>query len=122
MKPIILPIIILSLAAMFVVISGAVVESSLNELTDQAKSLPDSVDGEAYKQIELIEDHWNKHKELYSAVIKFDFVYNFSKEISMAKAGISADDAGTYLAAKKSLINILEYIRDVQRLRLDNIV
>ena len=39
-----------------------------------------------------------------------------------AKAGVGAEDPGTYLAAKRSMINILEYIRDVQRLRLDNII
>ncbi len=122
MKPIILPIILLSVAMIFVVVSGMVVESSLVELIEQTKNLPDTVDGEVYQQIEAIEKHWNKHKELYSMVIKFDFVYNFSKEISVAKAGAAADDGGTYLSAKKSLINILEYIKDVQGLRLDNIV
>ena len=44
------------------------------------------------------------------------------KETSSAKAGVIAEDPGTYLAAKKGMLCILEYIRDVQCLRLDNII
>lgn len=122
MKPIILSVILFIGALIFVGVSGYAVENTLTELIEETKSLPDEINGEAYDRLEKIERHWNKHKELYSAVIKFDFVYSFSKEVSMAKAGVAADDEGTYLAAKKSLINILEYIRDVQRLRADNII
>lgn len=122
MKTIIIPVILLIAAIIFVIWSGITVDNSLKGLIEQTKSLPDTPDEDTLKAIEKIEKHWNKHKELYSAVIKFDFVYNFSKEISAAKAGVSADDAGTYLAAKKSILNILEYIKDIQALRLDNII
>ena len=122
MKTIIIPVILLIAAIIFVIWSGITVDNSLKGLIEQTKKLPDEPDKHTLKSIEEIEKHWNKHKELYSAVIKFDFVYNFSKEISAAKAGVSADDPGTYLAAKKSILNILEYIKDVQELRLDNII
>jgi hypothetical protein len=122
MKTIIIPVILLIAAIVFVVWSGITVDNSLKGLIEQTKNLPDNPDKNTLKSIENIEKHWNKHKELYSAVIKFDFVYNFSKELSAAKAGVDADDTGTYLAAKKSMLNILEYIKDVQELRLDNII
>ena len=122
MKTIIIPVILLIAAIIFVIWSGITVDNSLKGLIEQTKKLPDEPDKHTLKSIEEIEKHWNKHKELYSAVIKFDFVYNFSKEISAAKAGVAADDPGTYLSAKKSILNILEYIKDVQELRLDNII
>lgn len=122
MKTIIIPVILLIAAIVFVVWSGITVDNSLKGLIEQTKDLPDKPDKNTLKSIENIEKHWGKHKELYSAVIKFDFVYNFSKELSAAKAGVEADDVGTYLAAKESMINILEYIKDIQELRLDNII
>ena len=122
MKTIIIPVILLIVATFFIIWSGITVDNSLKGLIEQTKALPDTPDKDTLESIEKIEKHWNKHKELYSAVIKFDFVYNFSKEISAAKAGVIADDAGTYLAAKKSILNILEYIKDVQELRFDNII
>ncbi len=122
MKTIIIPVILLIASIVFVIWSGVTVDNSLKGLIEQTNKLPDEPDKDTLKSIEKIEKHWNKHKELYSAVIKFDFVYNFSREISAAKAGVDADDAGTYLAAKKSMLNILEYIKDVQELRLDNII
>ncbi len=122
MKTIIIPVILLIAAIVFVIWSGVSVDNSLKGLIEQTKDLPDEPDKNTIKAIEKIEKHWNKHKELYSAVIKFDFVYNFSREISAAKAGVDAEDAGTYLSAKKSMLNILEYIKDVQELRLDNII
>ena len=122
MKTIIIPIILFIAAIVFVVWSGITVENSLKGLIKEVRNLPTIPDKNTLFSIDELEKHWNKHKELYSAVIKFDFVYNFSKEISAAKAGIDADDVGTYLAAKKSMLNILEYIKDVQELRLDNII
>lgn len=122
MKTIIIPIILLIAAIIFVIWSGISVENSLKGLIEQIKELPDTPDKSTVFSIDEIENHWNKHKEMYSAVIKFDFVYNFSRELSAAKAGVDADDAGTYLAAKKSMLNILEYIKDVQDFRLDNII
>ncbi|MBR5323032.1 MAG: DUF4363 family protein [Clostridia bacterium] len=122
MKTIIIPIILLIAAMVFIIWSGIAVDNSLKGLIEQTKDLPDTPNENTLKLIEDIEKHWNKHKELYSAVIKFDFIYNFSKEISAAKAGVNAEDTGTYLAAKKSLLNILEYIRDVQKLRIDNLI
>ncbi len=122
MKSIILPIILLISVLAFVITVGFSTNSSLSDLIKQTNALPDNPDEHTLDEINKIEKEWNKHKEIYSAIIKFDFVYNFSKEISAAKAGCTADDPGTYLAAKKSMVNILEYIRDVQRLRLDNII
>lgn len=122
MKTIIIPVVLLIATIIFVIWSGVTVDKSLIGLIDQAKKLPDIPDENTLSSINEIEKHWDKHKELYSAVIKFDFVYNFSKELSAAKAGIDAEDVGTYLAAKKSMINILEYIKDIQELRIDNII
>lgn len=122
MRTIIIPVILLISAVLFVCWSGYSVQNSLNELIDQTTRLPEEPAEGTVEEIKAIEEHWNRHKEIYSAVIKFDFVYNFSKELSAAKAGAAADDPGTYLAAKKSMLNILEYIEDVQRLRWDNII
>lgn len=122
MKNILLPVLLLIFTLIFIIWAENSVDSSIKGLIDQTKALPDTPNETTLQEIEKIEDHWNKHKELYSTVIKFDFVYNFSKELSAAKAGADADDPGTYLSAKKSMLNILEYIRDVQKLRLDNII
>lgn len=122
MKAVIVPVALLISVLLFVVLTGVSVNRSLNGLIEQTKALPDNPQNNTEQELRLIEDHWNKHKELYSAIIKFDFVYNFSKEINAAMAGCAADDPGTYLAAKRSMINILEYIKDVQKLKLDNII
>ena len=122
MKTIILPILLLISVLVFVITVGFSTNKSLSDLIKQTNALPDTPEENTLDEINKIEKHWNKHKEIYSAIIKFDFVYNFSREISAAKAGCKADDPGTYLAAKKSMVNILEYIRDVQRLRFDNII
>lgn len=122
MRSIVLPVVLLAAVIVFVILTGMSASNSLEGLIEQTKNLPDTPNDNTEKEIEEIEKHWNNHKEIYSAIIKFDFVYNFSKELSAAKAGCSADDPGTYLAAKKSMINILEYIKDVQKLKLDNII
>lgn len=122
MKGVIISTALLIAALVFVIWSGAVADSSLAVLIEKTEALPDEPTGEVPDMLDKIEGQWEKHKELYSAIIKFDFVYNFSKEINAARAGAEADDPGTYLAAKKAIINVLEYLRDVQRLRLDNII
>ena len=122
MKTVIIPVVLLVSVLLFVVFTGVSVNRSLNGLIEQTKALPDSPQEDTEQELRRIEEHWNKHKELYSAIIKFDFVYNFSKEINAAIAGCAAEDPGTYLSAKRSMINILEYIKDVQKLKLDNII
>ena len=122
MKPVIIPILLLVAVVVFVVLNGENTEKELTYLIKITKELPDKPNDDTIEELEKLEKAWKKQKEHFSAVIKFDFVYNFSKEMSSAKAGAHADDAGTYLSAKKGMLNILEYIRDVQRLRFDNII
>ena len=121
-RPLIISVILLLIIGGFVIVNSINTSDSIDEMVEQVNSLPDIPDDNTYMQIEKTEKMWTERKELYSAIIKFDFVYNFSKEISAAKAGCKAEDPGTYLAAKKSMINILNYIKDVQALRLDNII
>lgn len=121
-RPLIISVVLLLIIVGFVIVNSIYTSKSINEMIKQVKSLPDIPDNYTYEQIEKTEKMWTERKELYSAIIKFDFVYNFTKEISAAKAGCKAEDPGTYLSAKKSMINILNYIKDVQTLRLDNII
>ena len=122
MKSVIIPILILVILITFTVTNGIYVDKKLTSLIDQANALDDIPTENTLDDIKKLEKKWNEQKETYSAIIKFDFVYNFSKEISAAKAGCIANDPGTYLAAKKSIVNILEYLRDIQKLRLDNLI
>ena len=122
MKAIVIPILLMTLVVSLAVFSGNYTETSVARLIEKAQSLPESPDENTMSKLDILEKEWNKHKEKYSAITRFDFVYNFSKELSAAKAGCLADDPGTYLAAKKSMLNILNYLRDIQKLRIDNIV
>ncbi len=122
MKPLIIPAVLLIAALLFVIINGFNTEKELTTIIKMSEDLPDEPTDKTLDQIKQIEKKWNKNKEHFSAIIKYDFVFNFSKEISSAKAGIIADDDGTYLAAKKGILNILYYIRDIQRLRFDNVI
>jgi hypothetical protein len=118
----IIPIILLVAVAVFVVFNGLNTEKEIKTLIEQTKELPEEPKKDTLEKIKSIEEIWNKNKEHFSAITKYDFIYNFSKETSSAKAGVIAEDPGTYLAAKKGMLCILEYIRDVQCLRLDNII
>lgn len=122
MKGIIISGLLLTAALLFVVWSGTVTEESLTDLLKKIEDLPNEPTEDTVELLNEIESEWNEKKELYSAISRFDFVYNFLREINAAKAGAEANDPGTYLAAKKGLINVLEYIRDIQRVRLDNII
>lgn len=122
MKAVTIPALLLAAAIIFVIVSGAISENALDGLIKMTEELPDEPDPSTYSRLDGLEKEWNKYKELFSAVIKFDFVYNFSKELSAARAGVKADDHGTYLAAKKAMLNVLNYIKDVQKLRLDNLI
>ncbi len=122
MKPLIIPAVLLIAVLLFVVLSGLNTDKELTSLIKMSEKLPDKPNEKTLDRIKQIEKKWNSNKEHFSAVIKYDFVFNFSKEISSAKAGVIADDDGTYLAAKKGILNILFYIRDIQRLRFDNVI
>ena len=122
MKSIILPAILLICTLFSIVWAHKTVNNTIDDLIDQTEALPNHPTDDALQAIEGLEEHWNKHSELYSTVIKFDFVYNFTKELAAAKAGAASSDQATYLAAKNSMINILEYIKDVQQLRIDNVL
>ena len=122
MRGVIISTALLIAALIFIIWAGVVADDSLTSLIEKTEALPDEPTEGVADMLDIIEEEWNKHKEIYSAIIKFDFVYNFSKELNAARAGVEAEDSGTYLAAKNSIINILEYLRDVQRIRLDNII
>lgn len=122
MKNMIIPIILLIAVGVFVVFNGLNAEKELTALIEQTQKLPEEPEDDTLEEVKSIEKLWNKNKEHFSAITKYDFIYNFSKETSSAKAGIISEDPGTYLAAKKGMLCILEYIRDIQRLRLDNII
>ncbi len=122
MKNIILPICLLVLVIAFMITNGIFVSNSLDKLIDETLTLPDIPDDTTLDKIKSIEEEWNKSKEYYSAVSKFDTMYNISKEFVSAKAGVITDDPGTYLAAKESLVTAFEYLNDMQSFRLDNII
>ncbi len=122
MKTIILPICLLILVIAFMISNGVFVSNTLNEIIIETDSLPDTPEDNTLDKIKNIEQKWNKHKEYYSAVSKYDTIYNISKEFESAKAGVTTDDPGTYLAAKESLVTAFEYLKDMQSFRLDNII
>ncbi len=122
MKNIILPIILLTLVIAFMITNGIIVSNSLSKIIDETKNLPEIPDGNTLEQLQKIEQKWNKSKEYYSAVSKFDTMYNISKEFGSAKAGCITDDPGTYLSAKESLVTAFEYLKDMQSFRFDNII
>ena len=122
MKNIILPIVLLVIVIGFTVLNGVLVSNSLNKLIYEAHTLPDIPDDNTLDKIKSIEEKWNKSKEYYSAVSKFDTMHNISKEFGAVKAGCITDDPGTYFAAKESLITAFEYLKDMQSFRLDNII
>lgn len=122
MKPIVIPIVLLVLVMVFVVFNGLNVSKDLKTLLDRSNNLPNEPKKDTLEQLEIIEDIWNRHKEHISFVVKYDFIFNVEKEISTAKSGVISDDAATFLSAKKGMINLFEYIREVQRFRLDNII
>jgi len=114
-------LILLGLTLTFVISVSLISQNALDSLIDQVDSLPESVTQNTLTELDLIEKKWSSKKELYSVLIKYDLVYNFSRELGSARAGIQADDVGTYLSARSSMLVILRYVRDVQKLRLDNL-
>ncbi|MBR6682204.1 MAG: DUF4363 family protein [Clostridia bacterium] len=122
MKTIILPICLLVLVIAFMAINGAFVSNSLKAVIKETESLPDTPDDSTLAGLNEIEQKWNKYKEYYSAVSKYDTIYNISKDFESAKAGCIADDPGTYLSARKSLVIAFEYIKDLHSFRWDNII
>jgi len=122
MKTIILPICLLVLVIAFMAINGAFVSNSLKAVIKETESLPDTPDDSTLARLNEIEQKWNKYKEYYSAVSKYDTIYNISKDFESAKAGCIADDPGTYLSARKSLVIAFEYIKDMHSFRWDNII
>ncbi len=122
MKTIILPVCLLVLVMVFMVINGLFVSSRLETVITEAESLPDTPDDNTLDRLNQVEQKWNKYKEYYSAVSKYDTIYNISKDFESAKAGCIADDPGTYLSARKSLVIAFEYIKDMHSFRWDNII
>ena len=122
MKNIILPICLLVFVIAFMVINGVFVSNTLDEIIIETDSLPDIPEDNTLDEIKNIEQKWNKHKEYYSAVSKYDTIYNISKEFEAAKAGVITDDPGTYLSAKESLVIAFEYMKDMHSFRWDNII
>ena len=122
MKSIAIPVILLLIVIALVVITSVYSVHELNLLIEKTNALPEEPNEDTVDKLKKIEKLWNDKKELYSATIKYDFIYNFSKEINNAKAGCVSDDPGTYLSAKKSIIVLLEYLRDVQSFRVDNFI
>ncbi len=122
MKNLILSICLLIAVILCIIINGLYTQNSLNELIDETSKLPTTPHEDTVDLLNDIEKIWESKKEIYSVTVKFDFIYNISKEISSAKAGCMTDDPGTYLAARNCLINGLEYIKDIQVFRWDNII
>ena len=122
MKPFIIALVLLIAVAIFVIYSGFSTSSNLDGIISQLKALPEDPDTNTLSDLNIIEKKWEKHKEFYSILTKFDFIYNFSKEMSAAKSGIITNDDATYLSAKNSMVILLEYIRDIQNFRWDNII
>ena len=122
MKPIILPVLLLLLVISFTIFNGTYTANTFDNIIRKIEELPDIPDANTKNLLEKIENDWNAKKELYSSIIKYDFILNFTKELSTAKAGCTSSDDGTYLSSKKSMKNLLEYMRDMQKFRLDNIV
>ena len=120
MKTIALPTALLCIVILAVIITSVYSVKQLDKLIFLTESLPDEIDEETVDDIKKIEKEWNEKKEIYSAIIKYDYVYNFSRELNTAKAGCVSDDPGTYLSAKKSMVVLLKYIRDIQSFRIDN--
>lgn len=122
MKNIILPICLLIFVTAFMVINGVFVSNSLDTVIKETESLPDVPDYDTLAKLESIEQNWNKYKEYYSAVSKYDTIYNISKDFESAKAGCIADDPGTYLSARKSLVIAFNYLSETHSFRWDNII
>ena len=122
MKSMMMPAVFLLIVILFVIVNGVMIDKYITALIEQVEELPDTPNDSTLEQIEKIEDKWKEKEEWVSIVVKFDSVYNFAREWSSAKAGVISDDPGTYLAAKKGMINILKYIRDIQQFRIDNII
>ena len=122
MKQMILSSIILTAAIAFMIWASVFSCSKLDGIIEDIQELPDIPNEKTVDMLDDIEKTWNKHRELYSAITKYDFIYNFTKELHSAKSGIIADDPGTYLSSKKAMLNVLYYIRDLQKLRIDNIL
>jgi len=120
MKTIALPTALLCIVVFAVIITSVYSVKQLDKLIYLTESLPEDPDEKTVDDIKKIETAWNEKKEIYSAIIKYDYVYNFSRELNTAKAGCISDDPGTYLSAKKSMLILLKYIRDIQSFRIDN--
>lgn len=120
MKTIALPTALLCIVVFAVIITSVYSVKQLDKLIYLTESLPEDPDEKTVDDIKKIEKAWNEKKEIYSAIIKYDYVYNFSRELNTAKAGCVSDDPGTYLSAKKSMLILLKYIRDIQSFRIDN--
>ena len=121
MKSIYLPLIILAFVLIFSVVSGEICQKTLKEIIGDVENLPDIPNEDTKGKIEKLIGKWEKNVEFYSIVSKYDYIANAAKEMQTLLAGCSSDDKGTYLAAKKTLIDSLEYIKDIQTVRLDNI-
>lgn len=122
MKQIALPLLLLIIVLFFTVFNGIYTANCLDSIIQKVKELPEIPEDDTKDILYEIESEWESKKELFSSVIKYDFIFNFTKELSSAKAGCTADDDGTYLSSKKTMQSLLEYMRDIQKFRPDNIV
>ena len=122
MKSIILPICLLVMVIAFMVINSLFMSKSIDSLIEIAQALPDEPNEDAQNDIAWLEQQWNRHKEYYSSVSKYDVIYSISNEFEAAKSGCVSNDQTTYLSAKKGIITALQYIKDTHSFRLDNII
>ena len=122
MKSIIFPICLLALIIAFMVINSIFISNSIDSLIEMAETLPDEPNENSQNDIARLEQQWNRYKEYYSSVSKYDVIYSISKEFDSAKSGCVSNDQTTYLSAKKSIITVLQYIKDTHSFRLDNII
>ena len=118
---------ILALLLLAVVIAGVIfaaenTQNSINGLIEDLNKLPDTPDSDTEELLKNFSTKWNSSQELYSAAIRYDFILSIKKDLKSAIAGCRADDPGTYLSSKNSLITTLSYLKEVQSIRLDNII
>ena len=122
MKTLITSGLIFLLTVSFVVCTELHTVKTLDTIIKLTEELPDTPDGGALPKLEAIEKEWSNNKALYSALIKYDYLYGFTKELSSAKSGVYAGDNGTYLSSKRSMLITLRYIRNLQKPRLINML
>lgn len=122
MKNVVIASLLLLAVIIFTVLSSLHSTRSLDNLIEMASALSDKPSDATEEDIKQLENEWEKNWELYSIIVNFNYVNNVSREISNVRSGYTADDAGTYLAAKNALLNALDYIRHTQIIALDNII